>query len=194
LNKVYFVLDEFATVGHLSVIEDAITTYRKFGVAIILFVQSIAQLHRCFPNGQHVTAMANVSQTYWALNDLDTAKYVSERLGEYTIVVSSGGTSTSRSMSSGRDESNGASWSINSGWQLMGRRLVRPEELMSLPPRCAVSFIPGVPAIASTLKPYWEAEQSVGFFGRVKMFLMAIALLTMSVMVVNVLMRTALGE
>ena len=92
-NLVHFVLDEAATLGHMDAIDDAVDKYRGYGVRLQFYFQSLAQLRKCFPNGQDQNLLSNCSQVYFAVNDRDTAQYVSDRLGEETIVVESGGIS-----------------------------------------------------------------------------------------------------
>ena len=53
------------------------------------------------------TLLSNTTQVFFGVNDQQTAEYVSNRLGEHTIVVSSGGTSSGGSNSS--DSKSGSS-------------------------------------------------------------------------------------
>ena len=55
----------------------------------------MGQISLSFPNSDQVI-LSNTSQIIFGVNDNETAKYVSERLGETTIVVESGGTSKTR--------------------------------------------------------------------------------------------------
>jgi type IV secretion system protein VirD4 len=179
LNEVYFLLDEYATLGHLPQVGEGICTLRKYGVHFGLFFQACEQIERNFPNGEHKTVLANSSQTYWAIADLGTAKEVSERLGHYTIIVASGGNNRGGSFSSAADgrDTRGWSWGRNDNWSQVGRPLSRPEELMTLPPRCAISFVPGIPPICTTLKPYWEADEQTGLWAKAKTLAVATLLL-----------------
>ena len=99
-NKVHFVLDEAASLGHMEALDDAVDKYRGYGVRLQFYFQSVSQLRKCFPDGQDQTLLSNVSQVFFGINDLPTAEYVSNRLGEETIVVRSGGTSTGTSRQS----------------------------------------------------------------------------------------------
>ena len=71
--------------------------YRGYGVRLIFIYQSLGQLKKCFPEGQDVTLLSNVTQVYFGVNEQQSAEYMSNRLGDETIVVKSGGTSRSRS-------------------------------------------------------------------------------------------------
>jgi type IV secretion system protein VirD4 len=162
-RKVHFVLDEAATLGHMECLDDAVDKLRGYGVRLTFMWQSIAQLRKCFPDGQDQTLLGNVTQVFFGVNDQQTAEYVSARLGESTIVVGSGGTGTSTStssQSSGQGGSSGSSYSSsrNENWQLMGRKLLKPEEVSALPDRVAITFSPGVPPLATRLVRYYEKE------------------------------------
>ncbi len=111
----HFVLDEAASLGHMDALDDAVDKYRGYGVRLQFYFQSVSQLRKCFPEGQEQTLLSNVSQVFFGTNDIPTAEYVSNRLGESTIVVSSGGTGsgTSQQMSSKGDGSSSRSTNDN---------------------------------------------------------------------------------
>lgn len=157
-TRVHYVLDESSSLGHLEALDDAVDKYRGFGVRLFFIYQSLGQLKKCFPDGQDQTLLSNVSQVFFGVNDLQTAEYVSNRLGEGTIVLRSGGTSTgtSRQSSLKGDSSSSSSSSENDNWAQHGRKLLKPEEVLALPERIAVSFTPGVPPICTRLVRYYE--------------------------------------
>src|SRR3954465_5002317 len=135
-NKVHFLLDEAATLGHLESLDDAVDKYRAFGVRLIFLYQSLGQLKKCFPDGQEQTLLSNVTQVFFGVNDPETAKYVSDRLGEETIIVTSGGTGTSKTRQHCHQGSGGGSGSSSSStsdnWVQQARRLLKPEEVTAL--------------------------------------------------------------
>ena len=163
MNNVTFVLDEAASLGRMDALDDAVDKYRGYGVRLQFYYQSVSQLRKCFPEGQEQTLLSNVSQVFFGTNDLPTAEYVSNRLGESTIVVSSGGTGSgiSRQMSGKGESSNTRSNNENSNWSQMGRKLLKPDEVLGLSERIAITFTPGVPPIWTTLVRYYE-ESLVG--------------------------------
>jgi len=160
-NKVHFVLDESSSLGHLEALDDATDKYRGYGVRLQFYFQSLSQVKKCFPDGQEQTLLSNVSQVYFGVNDLPTAEYVSNRLGEATIEITSGGTSTGTSWSSSANgqNSHGYSTNRNENWQQHGRKLLKPEEVMMLPERTAITFTPGVPPVRTTLVRYYEESR-----------------------------------
>jgi type IV secretion system protein VirD4 len=159
-TKVHFVLDEAASLGALEPVEDAIDKFRGYGVRLQLFYQSMGQLKRCFVDGQDQTLLSNTTQVFFGVNDNQTAEYVSARLGEETIVVESGGSShgTSWQTSNGAQsqDSHSSSHNTNHNWAQQARKLLKPEEVLALSPRTALTFTPGVPPIWTTLLRYYE--------------------------------------
>lgn len=188
-RKVHFVLDEAASLGHMDAIGDALDKYRAYGVRLQLYYQSVGQLKKCWPEGGDQTLLGNCTTVWFGINDNDTAKYVSDRLGEETIVVDSGGTSRgkSRQVSDyGNQNSTSYSWNESENWQQQGRRLLKPEEVQALPERTAITFTPGVPPIWTTLVRYYEKDfRMPGWFGRlwfgVRTFTVAVILLVLAI-------------
>jgi type IV secretion system protein VirD4 len=184
-NLVHFVLDEAATLGHMDAIDDAVDKYRGYGVRLQFYFQSLAQLRKCFPDGQDQNLLSNCSQVYFAVNDRDTAQYVSDRLGDATIVVGSGGTSrgTTRQRSPMGQTSVSESFTRNDNWAPQARRLLKPEEVSALPGRLAITFTPGVPPVLTNLIRFYEEKiepaksnrtwAKAGIFARCLWFLVA---------------------
>jgi type IV secretion system protein VirD4 len=157
-TKVHFVLDEAAALGHMDALDDAVDKYRGYGVRLQLYYQSLGQLKKCWPDGQDQTVLSNTTQIFFWVNDQPTAEYVSNRLGEETIIVESGGTSSSTSRSPSKDGGSSYSYSEsnNSNWSQMGRKLLKPEEVAALDPRIAITFTPGKPPMWTWLVRYYE--------------------------------------
>lgn len=158
-SEVVFLVDEAAAVGHMDAIDSCLNVGRGYGVRLTLIYQSAAQLKKCFPDGQDANLLANVTAVYFAVNDPDTAESVSKRLGDFTEVVTSGGTSTGGSRQR-QDEGPGGSyshsWNSNDNWSQVARRLLKPEEVCALDPRVAITFTPGVPPIWTWLLKWYE--------------------------------------
>jgi type IV secretion system protein VirD4 len=156
--NVHAILDEAASLGpNMGCIEDAIDKYRGYGIRLQMYYQSPAQLKKCFPKDQDQTVMANMTQVFFGVNDT-SAEYVSNRLGEQTIKVESGGWGTGSSSNTSHDfkTSSGTSSNSNRNWNLMGRKLLKPEEILSMSERIAITFVPGLKPIYSTLERYYE--------------------------------------
>jgi type IV secretion system protein VirD4 len=161
MSKVNVILDEAGTLGQMNCIEDALDKFRAFGIRLQLYYQSPAQLKKCFPREQDLTVLSNTTQIYFGVNDNVCAEEISKRLGETTIISESGGsgssTSHSRSMS-GTQDSLSCSSNTNRNWAQMGRKLLKPEEVLTLNERIAITFVPGLPPICTTLQRFYERK------------------------------------
>jgi|SRR5665213_230324 len=202
-TKIHYVLDESSSLLHLESLDDALDKYRGFGVRLQFYYQSLAQVKKCFPDGQDQTLLSNVSQVFFGINDLPTAEYVSNRLGEATIAITSGGTSVGTSWSSGSNgqDSHGGSTNKSDNWQQHGRKLLKPEEVMMLHERTAITFTPGVPPVWTTLVRYFEESnlgQGPGPLGRymaaTKVLFGSLALLFAAVLLAMLLSMNSQGR
>ncbi|MGH7169982.1 MAG: type IV secretory system conjugative DNA transfer family protein [Gemmataceae bacterium] len=157
-TRVHYILDEAASLSHMEALDDAVDKFRGYGVRLQLYYQSLGQLKKCWPEGQDQTLLSNVTQVFFGVNDQQTAEYVSNRLGEGTIIISSGGTSSGTSQQTSQKGEGSYSYSSNTSenWQQHGRKLLKPEEVASLDPRVAITFTPGVPPIWTWLVRYYE--------------------------------------
>jgi type IV secretion system protein VirD4 len=130
-ESVLFLLDEFAQLGRMRSIEQAISLIRGYGVRLWLLVQDLSQLRGLY--GQRwETMVANVQVLQaFGTNDPGTAEYLSKRLGQGTIRVESQNVSQGASTSPGRW---GTSSSRNKsvGEQATGRPLLYPDEVARL--------------------------------------------------------------
>lgn len=126
-RRVWFLLDEFASLGRIQSVEALLTKARKQGGVGVLGIQSVAQLRETY--GQHMSQTLMSCLGTWAVlraPDQETAEYMSKYLGEEEVLrvlnnesYSSGG----QSSSSGEGQSE----------QVATRRLVMPSQLQSLP-------------------------------------------------------------
>ena len=158
-NKVHMILDEAASLGALQSLNDAVDKYRGYGVRLQFYYQSMGQLKACFPDGQDLTLLSNVTQIFFGVNDNTTADYVSARLGEKTIVVDSGGTNTGASLShSNHDDhaNKSTSWGGSANWGQQARKLLKSEEVMAQDARTAITFAPNMPPVRTTLIRFYE--------------------------------------
>ena len=159
MKKVHFVLDEAGSLGHMDALDDAQDKYRGYGVHLIYLLQSLGQLKKLGPDGQDQTILSNTSQVFVGVNDPQTSQYVSTRLGEETVVVDNGGSSTGKSVQSPSGAGQGSSSyseNQNSGWGQQVRKLLKPEEIEGLSPRTAIIFTPGIPPLWTTTVRYYE--------------------------------------
>ena len=158
--NVHVLCDECSSLGRMEQISDVLAIGRGYGIRMQLYYQDLGQIRKCWPDGADQNLLANTTQVFFGVNDQATAEYVSNRLGEQTIVVASGGTSTGQSSQSSTQgqgsSSHSHSTTSNQNWSQIGRKLLKPEEVTALNPRTAIVLAPGVPPIATTLCRYDE--------------------------------------
>lgn len=161
-NPVLFIVDEAAHLGKMEVLQNALTLMRGYGIRIWLFFQSLDQMKVCY--GEHASVMLDnlATQQFFGINSLETADYLSKRLGDTTILVESrnGSTSSSRPNRSGSPEGGGSTTSSH-GYNLaeQGRRVIRPEEWLVLPDSVAIVFHKNRPPIVAEMVRYFDAPE-----------------------------------
>ncbi|HEY1414202.1 MAG TPA: type IV secretory system conjugative DNA transfer family protein, partial [Rhodopila sp.] len=131
-TRVAFFLDEFGQLGRMDSLADTITILRGYGVQFWLFVQDLSQLKAVYPRWQ--SFLANTTQQFFGTADYDTAKYISDALGQFTIRYQT----TNRSSQTG-----GPGGSTGTGEHLQGRFLLTPDEVMRLGPAKPIVMISG---------------------------------------------------
>jgi type IV secretion system protein VirD4 len=191
-TKINFICDEAgSSLGKLVELEKALTVGRSAGIRLQLYYQDLGQLKKCWPDGADQTLLANVTQVFFGVNDPQTADFVSARLGDETIIVTSGGSSTGESVQTSAmgQPSTTRSRNWNENWQQQARRLLKPEEVANLSPRTAITFAPGMPPISTTLVRYYEGRLrpegrwKKRSWSRAKLMADCVALLLMAVLV-----------
>jgi type IV secretory pathway TraG/TraD family ATPase VirD4 len=122
-HRVAFILDEFGRLGRMDSLANSITLLRGYCAQFWLFVQDLSQLNAVYPHWQ--SFLANTTQQFFRTADFDTARYLSEALGQFTI----GFETRSRSTPTGL-----AAWSgqgsVSSTEHLQDRSLLTPDEIM----------------------------------------------------------------
>lgn len=151
--RVLYLLDEFAALGHLPPIERAMGLMAGYGVQLWPILQDIHQLRDIY--GQRAGTFlsnAGVLQVF-SVNDHETARLVSDLLGQGTIVFET----TGRNLDS---EKTGLSFSE----QHAGRPLLTPDEVRNLPESQSLLFLTGKrPILARKLRYYADQEFTGNF-------------------------------
>ena len=146
---VAFMLDEFAQLGHMAVIEDGISIMRGYGVQFFLFVQDLSQLRGVYRKWQTFTA--NATKIYFGTADYDTARLISDSLGRFTQAVESYGISESH---------DGDRESVH--FSHIARNLLNPDEVLTLPGDRAIIMLPGHSAYLANRLSYLKDEANYG--------------------------------
>ncbi len=157
--RVLFLMDEFAALGTMRNIETGMGGYAGFGIIFWPFLQDLAQLRDLYGKGWQ-TFMSN-AQTwqFFGTRDVETARYVSDAIGQQTIVSSTYNASQGSSTSTGGGGQFGAGTtgtSTNESWGLniIGRPLLRPEEVTRLAAGEQVILMRDVPPVWCLLRGY----------------------------------------
>lgn len=148
-----FILDEFAALGRLAMIEQAFGLMAGFGMRIWAILQDMSQLQDLYQKRwQTFLANAGVLQILGA-NDLLTAEYVSRLLGRETLEQISETTQLKRE-GGFWTEANPNARSMND--REFGRDLMTPDEVMKMHPRQSLLFITNKDPIKAVKWPYYR--------------------------------------
>lgn len=83
---ILFMLEEFPTLGHMPIMEQAAAYFPGFGVKLWAVVQDLSQLKRHYPRSWG-TFVGNCGVVqFFGNNDEDTLSYISDRLGSLSFV------------------------------------------------------------------------------------------------------------
>jgi type IV secretion system protein VirD4 len=86
-HPVLFILEEFAALGHMRALEQAVSYMAGFGVKLWVVLQDLTQLKRHYQEGwETFLGNAGFIQAF-SVSDLTTCEYLSKRLGETTFAV-----------------------------------------------------------------------------------------------------------
>jgi len=134
---VLFLLDEFPKLGRMTSIEDGISILRGYGVQLWIFVQDLSQLRVAYPGWR--TFLANATLQCFGTQDMETARYVSQLLGNTTQKLThvQHGTSHTSGLRSNRGTSQ------SSSEQRHSRALRDVDELRCMDPSDVIAFLPG---------------------------------------------------
>lgn len=147
-TPVLYLLDEFASLGHLAPIERAMGLMAGYGVQLWPILQDIHQLRATYgERAGTFLSNAGVLQLF-GVNDHDSARLVSDLLGQGTVVFNT----MARSLDS---DKSGLSFSQ----QHVGRPLLTPDEVRNIPQDVELLFLAGLrPVIARKLAYYADKE------------------------------------
>lgn len=121
--KLLFLIDEFPSLGAMTIFESALAVMGGFGLRAYLILQDFTQLYKAY--GEHETIISNCHvRTVYAPNNQKTAELISEMTGKRTIRHASVSFSGARTSSA----QNQMSTSI----QMVERPLLTPDEVSKL--------------------------------------------------------------
>ena len=137
-DRTLFLLDEVARLGFLRILETARDAGRKYGISMTLLFQSIGQMREAY-GGRDASSKWFESASwisFAAINDPETADYISKRCGDTTVEVDQLSRSSQMSGSS-RTRSK----------QLARRPLILPHEVLRMRADEQIVFTAGNPPL-----------------------------------------------
>jgi len=171
-ERCLFLLDEAHGLckGGFEEVQWVLTEGRKFGLSVLLGLQSEKQLNDCFgDNGAAMWRDSSAIRGYACTRDYETAKRLSDAIGTYTALEYSDSENTSSSeseqekqgglFSQGSGKSRSASDSRGRSVKPVKRDLISPQEIMDLRDDVGIFLITGCkPAIGSRAISYRRKE------------------------------------
>jgi type IV secretion system protein VirD4 len=122
-GRALFLLDEVARLGYMRILETARDAGRKYGITLLMIYQSIGQMRETY--GGRDAASKWFESASWisfaAINDPETAEYISRRCGMTTVEIDQVSRS-SQAKGSSRTRSK----------QLAARPLIQPHEVLRM--------------------------------------------------------------
>ncbi|SCB37873.1 Ti-type conjugative transfer system protein TraG [Rhizobium hainanense] len=137
-GRALFLLDEVARLGYMRILETARDAGRKYGITLTMIYQSIGQLRETY-GGRDASSKWFESASwisFAAINDPETADYISRRCGMTTVEIDQVSRS-SQARGSSRTRSK----------QLAARPLIQPHEVLQMRADEQIVFTAGNPPL-----------------------------------------------
>lgn len=137
-GRTLFLLDEAARLGYMRVLETARDAGRKYGITLVMLYQSIGQLRETYGGSDASSKWFESASwiSFAAINDPETADYISRRCGITTVESDQ----TSRSY-----QARGSSRTRSK--QLAARPLIQPHEVLRMRSDEQIVFTAGNPPL-----------------------------------------------
>ncbi len=149
-DNVLFLIDEFPALGYMEIIETGIGYLAGYGVTLWTFIQDLSQLKALYKKWE--TFISNCAvRVAFGTNDFDTAKVLSDMLGNTTIRISSSG-----------DSSGGKS----TNYSETSRLLMTPDEIMRMPFDSQLIFFQGQKPVVAEKVMYFSEPAFKGSFDK----------------------------
>lgn len=112
--RTLFILDEFAALGHLKIIEDSAGFMAGYGMKLVPIIQNVGQLQSLYGRNWE-TFLGNAGAIIaFGLNDGESEKYIADRLGRVIVSeVSRGNNFGASGQMIGGSVSSGDSWNVS---------------------------------------------------------------------------------
>jgi type IV secretion system protein VirD4 len=165
-KPILFILDEFAALGRLTMVEQAYGLMAGFGMQLWGIVQDLNQLQRIYGEGWQ-SFIANAGMiNYFGSSDKMTTEYFSSMCGETTVWNISSALSRAFGTSSGQGGSSASETMTDSDTTAASqRKLMYPDELMRLPRDMQLVFMDNMHPLRAK-KVTWFLDLELKELGR----------------------------
>ena len=123
-QRLLLMLDEFANLGKLEVMEESLAYLAGYGIRAYLVLQDIQQLYKAYGREETVLSHCHVRAAF-APNKLETAEWLSKQTGESTVVK--------ENISTSGDRFGLVLDKVNTSYTEHKRNLLTADECMRLP-------------------------------------------------------------
>ncbi len=160
-KPILFILDEFAALGRLSMVEQAYGLMAGFGMQLWGIVQDLNQLERIYDKGWE-SFISNAGMiNYFGSSDRKTAEYFSTLCGETTVwnfssAISNAVSSSSSSAANGGSSSTSTTNTSTDTTAATQRKLMYPDELMRLRKGEQIIFFENTFPTAALKTPWFD--------------------------------------
>lgn len=146
-EQVLFLLDEFANMGRIAGLSEALTLLPGYGVRVWAIVQDLSHLAQVYgrETANIILSQSEVKQ-FFAVQDMDLAQRLSRQMGEQSIVT--------RSYNLGQPDTDELNVSVSE----RGVSLMLPQDIMGLPDDHQLLFVKSAPPILAEKVPYWNVS------------------------------------
>ncbi len=147
----YFILDEFANIGHIPDFDKKISTSRSRKISFSVILQNLDQLEAVYEKANETIIGNCDTHLFLGSNSQKTVEYFSKQLGEKTI--------TRNNYSVNRDKGEWKSGSSESD-QIMARALMTPDELRRMDNDLCIIFEKGLKPIKANKYYYFKYPEA----------------------------------
>ena len=163
-RPVLFLLDEMAQLGTMDMMRKAVSLMAGYGMTLWMVWQDLSQLKLLYRDDwQSFLANAKVQQ-YFGINDPETAKTISEMLGEETIHIETVSESTATSRENMAIFHSTKTKNTARSNAEAARALLNPDEVRRLSRETMLLFVQGVAPIACKRLAYYSDPVFAGRF------------------------------
>lgn len=139
--RMNFILDEFANFTKIDTFQSMLTVSRGRNIRFVICLQSFAQIEERYGKEGAQNIMDNCAWIYLKTGNIDTANKISERLGTYTA----------QSYGESSNSNNKYDKSSSSSMSLISRKVLTPDEVLSIENPYAIIMVAGKQPVITKL-------------------------------------------